>query len=69
MPLLNRRRSASKRSRDAGEHKRRAPKRARPRPQSGQPPIISVEDATVVYPAVFLIARVAYHRPDLLAYF
>ena len=61
MPLLNRRRSASKRSRDAGEHKRRAPKRARPRPQSGQPPIISVEDATVVYPG----GQVALDRVSL----
>ncbi len=50
MPLLNRRRSARKRSRDTGEHKRREPRRADPRPKSGQPPIIDVEDGTVVYP-------------------
>jgi cell division transport system ATP-binding protein len=48
MPLLNRRRSATKRAREGGEHRRRAPRR--PRAQSGQPPIISVEDGTVVYP-------------------
>ena len=50
MPLLNRRRSARKRSRDTGEHKRPAPRRAHPRPKGGQPPIIDVEDGTVVYP-------------------
>jgi len=50
MPLLNRRRSARKRSRDTGEHKRPAPRRVQPRPKSGQPPIIEVEDGTVVYP-------------------
>jgi cell division transport system ATP-binding protein len=49
MPLLSRRRSA-KRSREGGDHKRRSPRRSGPRPQSGQPPIIAVEDATVVYP-------------------
>ena len=50
MPLLNRRRSARKRSRDTGEHKRSEPSRVHPRPKSGQPPIIDVEDGTVVYP-------------------
>ena len=50
MPLLNRRRSARKRSRDTGEHKRSEPRRTHPRPKSGQPPIIEVEDGTVVYP-------------------
>ena len=50
MPLLNRRRSARKRSRDRGEHGRPEPRRGHPRPKSGQPPIIEVEDGTVVYP-------------------
>jgi cell division transport system ATP-binding protein len=49
MPLLNRRR-ASKRSRDRGEHGRPEPRRGHPRQKSGQPPIIEVEDGTVVYP-------------------
>jgi cell division transport system ATP-binding protein len=50
MPLLNRRRSARKRSRDRGEHTRRSPSLARSRPRSDQPPIIEVQEGTVVYP-------------------
>jgi cell division transport system ATP-binding protein len=49
MPLLNRRR-ASKRSRARGEHRRPEPRRGHPRQKGGQPPIIEVEDGTVVYP-------------------
>ncbi len=50
MPLLSRRRSATKRSRDRGEHGRPEPRRGHPRQKDGQPPIIEVEDGTVVYP-------------------
>jgi cell division transport system ATP-binding protein len=50
MPLLNRRRSAGKRSRDRGAHTRRSPSLARSRPRSDQPPIIEVQEGTVVYP-------------------
>jgi cell division transport system ATP-binding protein len=49
MPLLSRRRSARKRSREAGEH-RAAPRRPRAPRSAGGVPIIAVEDATVVYP-------------------
>jgi len=50
MPLLTRR-SRRTRDRDSGEHRRRrAPRGARSPKRSGQPPIISVYDATVVYP-------------------
>ena len=50
MPLLTRR-SSRRRDRDTGEHRRRrAPGGARSPKRSGQPPIISVYDATVVYP-------------------
>ena len=50
MPLLTRR-SRRTRERDSGEHRRRrAPRGARSPKRSGQPPIISVYDATVVYP-------------------
>ena len=49
MPLLSRRRSATKRSRARGEH-RPEPRRGHPRQKGGQPPIIDVEDGTVVYP-------------------
>ena len=50
MPLLTRR-SRRTRERAAGEHRRsRTPRAARSPKRSGQPPIISVYDATVVYP-------------------
>jgi cell division transport system ATP-binding protein len=49
MPLLSRRRSARKRSREAGEHRPAARRSRAPRPTGGIP-IITVEDATVVYP-------------------
>ena len=49
MPLLSRRRSATKRSRARGEH-RPEPRRGHPRQKGDQPPIIDVEDGTVVYP-------------------
>jgi cell division transport system ATP-binding protein len=49
MPLLNRRRSATKRSRARGEH-RPEPRRCHPRQKGDQPPIIEVTDGTVVYP-------------------
>jgi cell division transport system ATP-binding protein len=49
MPLLTRR-STKTRSRQGGDHRRREPS-GRPAPRSGgQPPIITVDDATVVYP-------------------
>ncbi|MGH2985655.1 MAG: cell division ATP-binding protein FtsE [Solirubrobacterales bacterium] len=50
MPLLKSRRASRRRDRDRDEHRRRAPRPSRQRPKSGQPPIISVEDGTVVYP-------------------
>ena len=50
MPLLKTRRSSAKRHREDEDHKHRQPQRQRLRPRSDQPPIISVEDATVVYP-------------------
>ena len=50
MPLLTRR-SRRTRERDSGEHRRRRlPRGARSPKRSGQPPIISIDDATVVYP-------------------
>ncbi len=49
MPLLTRR-SSKTRSRDGGSHSRREPRDQRAPRSSGQPPIISVDDATVVYP-------------------
>jgi cell division transport system ATP-binding protein len=49
MPLLTRRSSKS-RSRDGGDHTRREPQSRRAERSGGQPPIISVDDATVVYP-------------------
>ena len=49
MPLLTRR-STRTRERDTGEHRRRKGREAAHRRQTGQPPIISVYDATVVYP-------------------
>jgi cell division transport system ATP-binding protein len=49
MPLLTRR-STRTRERDAGEHRRRKDREAAVRRRTGQPPIITVYDATVVYP-------------------
>jgi cell division transport system ATP-binding protein len=50
MPLLTRR-SSRTHKRERGEHRRRRGSRAQRAPRrSGQPPIISVNDATVVYP-------------------
>jgi cell division transport system ATP-binding protein len=49
MPLLTRRSTKSRR-RDGGDHTRREPRVRRAERSSGQPPIISVDDATVVYP-------------------
>ncbi len=49
MPLLTRR-SSRTRDRDAGEHRRRGSRRQPAPKPTGQPPIISVYDATVVYP-------------------
>jgi cell division transport system ATP-binding protein len=49
MPLLTRR-STKTRNRDQADHARREPRGRRAQRSSGQPPIISVEDATVVYP-------------------
>jgi cell division transport system ATP-binding protein len=48
MPLLTRRSSKS-RSRGGGDHTRREPRGRSAERQSGQPPIISVDDATIVY--------------------
>jgi cell division transport system ATP-binding protein len=50
MPLLKTRRSTARRRRQADDHSRRAPQRSKQRRGDGQPPIIEVEDATVVYP-------------------
>ena len=50
MPLLKNRRSTAKRTREERDHPVRAPRAARKRRKDGQPPIIEVEDATVVYP-------------------
>jgi cell division transport system ATP-binding protein len=49
MPLLNRRRSASRRRQRADEHSPKPRRRPAPRPRGG-PPIIDIRDATVVYP-------------------
>jgi cell division transport system ATP-binding protein len=49
MPLLTRR-STKTRSRNQADHSRREPRGRRTQRSNGQPPIISVEDATVVYP-------------------
>jgi cell division transport system ATP-binding protein len=50
MPLLKTRRANRARRRQAGDHPRRKTRRGpAPRP-TGQPPIIEVNDATVVYP-------------------
>ncbi len=48
MPLLKTR-NRKGRSRDAGDHRPAPRRQPSPRP-SGQPPLVSVEDATVVYP-------------------
>jgi cell division transport system ATP-binding protein len=49
MPLLSR--SRSTRRRERGTHERqRDPRHERPRPRSGQPPIVELRDTTVVYP-------------------
>ena len=50
MPLLKTRRSTAGRRREADDHVRRAPRLSKQRRGEGQPPIIEVEDATVVYP-------------------
>jgi cell division transport system ATP-binding protein len=49
MPLLTRR-STKNRRRGGGDHARSEPQVRREPRSSGQPPIISVDDATVVYP-------------------
>jgi cell division transport system ATP-binding protein len=49
MPLLKTRNRNATRSRDGGDH-RPAPRRQAAKRPSGQPPLVSVEDATVVYP-------------------
>jgi len=49
MPLLKTRNRNAVRTRDAGDH-RPAPRRQAVKRPSGQPPLVSVEDATVVYP-------------------
>jgi cell division transport system ATP-binding protein len=49
MPLLTRRSTKSRR-RGGEDHSRREPRGRRSERSSGQPPIISVDDATVVYP-------------------
>jgi cell division transport system ATP-binding protein len=51
MPLLKTRRSKRARRREADDQHRDARKRRSPAPrESGQPPIVSVENATIVYP-------------------
>ncbi len=50
MPLLKSRRSRRARRREADDHRHVQPRRVRKRPESGQPPIIDVQEATVVYP-------------------
>ncbi len=50
MPLLRTADQAPSARRDAGDHPGREPQAARKRPKDGQPPIIEVADATVVYP-------------------
>jgi len=50
MPLLKTRRSSRARRREGGDHPKREPRRTTAKRPSGQPPIIEVEDATVVYP-------------------
>jgi cell division transport system ATP-binding protein len=61
MPLLTRSRNRD-RSRDAGEHRSKRHARPRgPRVSDGQPPIIHLSDATVVYPG----GHVALERVSL----
>jgi cell division transport system ATP-binding protein len=50
MPLLKSRRASRARRREADDHRHSQPRRVRKRPESGQPPIIDVQEATVVYP-------------------
>jgi cell division transport system ATP-binding protein len=50
MPLLRTRRSSRARRREAAEHRRHTPRPRRVKRPPGQPPIIDVRDATVVYP-------------------
>ncbi len=50
MPLLKTRRATARRRREADDHAHRKPRGAKQRRGEGQPPIIEVEDATVVYP-------------------
>jgi cell division transport system ATP-binding protein len=61
MPLLKTRRSTAGRRRESDDHVRRAPRPAKQRRGDGQPPIIEVEDATVVYPG----GQVALDRVSL----
>ncbi len=61
MPLLKTRRSTAGRRREAYDHARRAPRSSTQRRGDGQPPIIEVEDATVVYPG----GQVALDRVSL----
>jgi cell division transport system ATP-binding protein len=61
MPLLKNRRSTAKRSRDGRDHPARAPQPARKPRKDGQPPIIEVDDATIVYPG----GQVALDRVSL----
>jgi cell division transport system ATP-binding protein len=49
MPLLTRR-STRRRDRDAGDHRKHVARRAPSRKPTSGPPIVSVYDATVVYP-------------------
>src|SRR5918998_3283040 len=60
MPLLTRR-SSRTREPDSGDHKRRQPRPRGPRVSDGQPPIIHLSDATVVYPG----GHVALERVSL----
>jgi cell division transport system ATP-binding protein len=50
MNLLRTRDRTSRRSRDRGRHERRPQRRASARGAKGQPPIVELRDATVVYP-------------------
>jgi cell division transport system ATP-binding protein len=61
MPLLKTRRSTARRRRQVDDHSRRAPQRSKQRRGGGQPPIIEVEDASVVYPG----GQVALDRVSL----
>jgi cell division transport system ATP-binding protein len=50
MPLLKTRNRSRDRQRDGGEHRKRQPRPRGPRVSDGQPPIIHLSDATIVYP-------------------